>query len=324
MCFFCEGKLLAKAAKKKSATRVPNLRFDFNAAVRRAAKDHPALSRNAIFIDAQKDKWEKTADILSSVGVDDDDLADLGKTVRDAKRLKTSFHLALNRDDKPPLSAVVFHTDRHPLYGDKSGPIDDAGTFDHETGHALAPDLDGTLGENTADAYAAMRHLQRTGGEEKSLDYCGWKRAFIFMTTGTVSHLTTFTLDKILCDRKTTDFLSLTPDETVAIAKEYARLNTPDKKELARLRAAFRPLKKLPPQKALKKLARITLKAPEDSPEFYLGARVLAGALKDGGVTVDGQDILLKGGEWKNIRRDLAAKAANLPPKHPLRRHLKN
>ncbi|MEZ0224033.1 MAG: hypothetical protein ACAH83_05730 [Alphaproteobacteria bacterium] len=315
---------MGKPSSRKKPTPVPNLRFDFNAAVRRAAKDHPELSKNALFIDAQKDKWERTADILSSVGVDDDDLGDLAKAVRDAKRLKTSFHLSLHRDDKPPLSAVVFHPDRHPLYGDKSGPVDDAGTFDHETGHALTPDLDGTLAENTADAYAALRHLQRTGGEEGSIEYCGWKRAFIFMTMGTTSHLTTFTVDQIICDAKAADFMSLTPEETAAVAQAYASMHTPDKKELTRLKAAFRPLKKLPPQKALKKLARMTLKAPEDSQEFYLGARVLAGALKEGGVTVDGQDIVLKGSEWKKIRRDLAAKAANLPPKHPLRRHLKD
>jgi hypothetical protein len=314
---------LAKPAPRKSAKNAPKLTFDFNAAVRRAAKDHPELSKNALFIDAKNDKWEKTADILSSVGVDEDDLGDLAKTVRDAKRLKTSFHLALHRDDKPPLSAVVFHPDRHPLYGDKSGPIDDAGTFDHETGHALAPDLDGTLAENTADAYAVLRHLQRTKGEEKSADYCGWKRAFIFMTMGTTSHLTTFTVDQIICDAKAADFLSLTPEETAAIAKAYASMHTPEKKELSRLRAAFRPLKKLSPQKALGKLARMTLKAPEDSAEFYLGARVLAEALKEDGVIVDGQEIILKGSEWKKIRHDLAAKAANLPSKHPLRRHLK-
>jgi hypothetical protein len=319
-----KGKLLAKPAPRKSAKRVPNLTFDFNAAVRRAAKDHPELSKNAIFIDAQKDKWERTADILSSVGVDEDDMGDLEKTVRDAKRLKTSFHLALHRDDKPPLSAVVFHRDRHPLYGDKSGPVDDAGTFDHETGHALTPDLEGTLAENTADAYAALRHLQRSGGDEKSIDYCGWKRAFIFMTTGMTSHLTTFTVDQIICDTKAADFLSLTPEETAAVAKAYASMHTPDKKELTRLKAAFRPLKKLPPQKALKKLARMTLKARKESPEFYLGARVLAGALKEGGVTLDGQDIVLKGGDWHDIRRALAKKAANLPPRHPLRRHLRD
>ncbi|TAL33851.1 MAG: hypothetical protein EPN97_08820 [Alphaproteobacteria bacterium] len=314
---------MAKPAPKKSAKRVPNLKFDFNAAVRRARKDHPELAKNALFIDAQKADWEETADILASVGVDEDDLDDLKKTVRDAKRLKTSFHLALNREDAPPLSAVVFHADRHPLYGDKNGPIDDAGTFDHETGHALTPEMEGTLAENTADAYAALRHLQRTGGEGKSIDYCGWKRAFIFMTTGAISHLTTFTIDQIICDAKAADFMSMTPEETAAVAKAYAAMHTPEKKELTRLRAAFRPLRKLPPQKALKKLARMTLKAPEDSQEFYLGARVLAGALKEGGVTVDGQDIVLKGSEWNDIQRALDKKTANLPPKHPLRRHLK-
>ena len=307
---------MKKAKKHKGISK---LSFDFNAAAKQAAKEHPKL-KNTLFIDAAKDKWPQTADILAEMDVDEDDIRELGKTVSDARRLKTSFHQVIERGKKKALGAVVFHQDRHPLYGSAPGPADDAGTFDHETGHALSPEASGTPAENMADAYASLRHLQRFDGDTADLDYCAWKRAMVFMQTGATSHLTTFTVDKIIIDQKTADFLSLSPKETAAIAKDYARLNTPDEKKIQKLQKDFKPLKKLPPRQAFRKLARITLKAEPDSPTFYLGARILAGALKKGGVTLDGKKIVLNGAEWDDLREKLADKVKTLPPTHPLRR----
>lgn len=297
------------------------LRFDFNAAVRETRRDYPELRRHAIFIDASNDNWQDIENVLDHLTVDEEDIGSVRKTYRDAKRLKTSFHIAVARDTtNVPFSAVVFHPDRSPLFGTKRGATDDAGSFDHETGHALTPNMHGTPAENVADAFAALRHLQRSGGETESLDYCAWKRAFIFVTTGADTHLTTFTVDKILCDRKTADFISLTPAETAAIAKAYAKRNTPSPSELKQLGRDFKPLRKLPLKEAFRKLALITLAADDDSDTFYLGARVLQGALDPKGTLIDGEEIRLQGRAWDRLRRDLDARINSLPKSHPLRR----
>src|SRR5690606_22567515 len=124
--------------------------------------------------------------------------------------------------------------------------------------------------------------------------YCGWKRAAIFIKSGTISHLTTFTVDKILCDSQTADFMSLSPQETLAVARDYAKKNTPSPEKLKSLSKTFGPLGKMPLQQAFRKLGEITLKADKNSDAFYLGARVLSGALQEGGVTLDGRSIVLK------------------------------
>ena len=312
---------MAKPHPKK--TGPTQLRFDFNAAVRDTRADYPELRKHALFIDAAHDKWQDIQDTLDSLAVDEDEIAAVRKTFKDAKRLKTSFHIAVSRDGiDEPLSAVVFHPDKFPLFGKQRGFTDDICSFDHETGHALTPELEGTPAENIADAYAALRHIQRSDGDAEALDYCAWKRAFIFVTKGSSTHLTTFTLDNIICDRKTADFVSLDPAETAAIAKSYAKLNTPTKRELDALTKDFKSLRKLPLKDAFKKLARITLAANDDSSTFYLGARVLQGALKPGGNVVDGEAFELTGHDWDRLRQKLNARIEDLPKKHPLKRQI--
>lgn len=305
-----------RAKKPDGSSR---LRFDFNAAAQKALKDHPDLKNKILFFDARKDSWKGTAALLLEKGASDDDVKELGKDVRQARKEKTSFCQQLELDGGESLTVMVFHEDRHPLFGQRPGATDDAGTFDHELTHALAPELSGPRGENAADAYAALRHLQG-GGAAADIEYCGWKRAAVFLKEGVTSHLTTFTVDKILCDFETADFMNLSPAETLAVAKDYAKKYTPSRKKLQSLSRTFNAVAKLAPRQALKKLADITLAAPANSGEFYLGARALSGALKGGGVTLDGQNIALKGAEWAKVKKALDAKIATLPKKHPLRR----
>lgn len=308
---------MKKPARKQGA--VSKLAFDFNKAAQKALKDHPQLKNKVLFFDAKNDNWKNTANFLLQKEASDDDVKDLARAVREAKKLKTSFCQALELDNGRQLTVMVFHPDKHPLFGTKSEMTDDACTFDHELAHALTPKLEGTPSENAADAYAVLRHLQRRGDKD-DIDYCGWKRAAVFLKTGATSHLTTFTVDEILCDSQTADFLSLSPKETLAIAKDYAKKNTPSPQKLQSLSKTFAPLRKMPLQQAFRKLGDITLKADKDSDAFYLGARVLAGALQEGGITLDGRSIVLKGKEWDDLKKALDGKIAALPASHALRR----
>lgn len=308
---------MKKPARKRGAGS--KLAFDFNKAAQKALKDHPQLKNKVMFFDAKNDNWKNAAELLLQKEASEEDVKDLARGVREARKLKTSFCQALELDNGKSLTVMVFHSDKHPLFGTKSEMTDDACTFDHELAHALTPKLEGTPSENTADAYAVLRHLQR-GGDGEDMDYCGWKRAAIFIKSGTTSHLTTFTVDKILCDSQTADFMSLSPQETLAVAKDYAKKNTPSPEKLKSLSKTFGPLGKMPLQQAFRKLGEITLKADKNSDAFYLGARVLSGALQEGGVTLDGRSIVLKGKEWDKLKKALDSKIATLPANHALRR----
>lgn len=304
----------------KSRKKTSSLRFDFQKAAAKAVQDYPELEKDTIFIHAATGKKLAHPDVLEQL-YDDDDAADTVKdTTRDARKGKTSFFQPVEAGDKT-LRTVVFHSDRHSLYDPQDKHIDDAATFDHETGHALSPDRHGTLGENTADAYAVLQHLKRRNGDAGNLDYCSFKRAAISVFSGTTSHMTSFTVDKILMDNDSADFMSLSPKETVALARKYAKTHTRSAKDLKRLRDAFKPLKgKRPTAASFRKIADITLKAKPDSDVFYVGARILMTPLTQGSVRLDGEKITLKGKEWDELRTALEKRIASLPQNHPLQK----
>ncbi len=307
---YCEGHGHLKKTRATPKPDMPTAVFDFNAAARKAAKDHPELQKTTAFIDARTNDWV-ARDALIEKLIDEDEMDTIESVVKGAKRLKTSFTQAVNIGKNKDAHALVFHPDKNPLFAPIKGAVDDFGSFDHETGHILAPDLHGTLGENAADAYAMLRHVQRFGTGNPDADYCGWKRALVFALTGISSHLTTFTVDKIVLDSKSADFMSLTPKETAAIARDYALKNTPDAKALKKLQAAFAPVKGgKPTAETFRCIAAITLAAKADSDVFALGARILQKPLEDKIVTFNGKKISLHGNEWSAVQQKLQGKLA--------------
>lgn len=274
-------------------------------------REHPALRKSGLFINAANDDYIGSARVFRLLEDDSEAYEDVQQNARLARRLKSSFHQAVPLDSKNYIHNIVFHPDKHPLFNPADRDIDDACTFDHETAHALHPDAKGIDGENTADAYAVLRHLQRTQGQQSDIDYAAWKRAVVFMQTGITTHLTTFTIDKILLDSKTADFCSLTPAETSAIARDYARKHTPSAARLKKLGRDFNKLKgQKPDEKTLRQLAEITLKAAPSSDTFYIGNRILQPLLTGQAVKLDGKTLRLKDPAWPHIRAALDQKAA--------------
>lgn len=306
--------------KDISTDDISTFRFDFREAARKAVKDHPEIAKNTVFVDAANDDYIAMPRVMDKLEDDDGAAEELQETVRVAKRLKTSFSDTIHLDSKRHIRSVVFHSDKHPLYDRANRAVDDVGTFDHETGHVLSPETHGTLAENTADAYAVIRHVQRFDGQKTDIGYASWKRAVQFIMAGKTSHLTTFTVDKILIDRASADFVSLTPAQTAKIAKEYARQHTPDEARLKSLARAFRAArdKKLT-QETFRRIAAITLRADVQSDAFYIGTRALLEPLQNGSATYNGRNVRLTGSEWDGIKARLEQKIAALPPAHPLR-----
>lgn len=308
---------LRKPTRKKAVSK--SLSFDFNTVARQALREHPEIKRDILFVDALNDNYLASPATLASLEDDDDAQEELGKTVKQAKRLRTSFAQAIMIDRQKTINAIVFHPDRHPLFDPQDRVIDNIGTIDHELGHVLVPSAERAHGENVADAYAILRHLQRFDGRKTDVGYAAWKRAMVFITAGHTSHLTTFTIDKIIADSKTADFISLTPAQTVAIARDYARKHTRGQEKLSQLAADFHTARGMRVTPALfHEIARITLAADAKSDTFYLGARALMPVLGSAGITLDGKHIILRGPEWNSLRARLEKKIATLPLRHPI------
>lgn len=293
----------------------------FNAVARRALQDHPELKKDILFVDAANDVYLAAPRTLAALHDDDDAQDELQKTIRLARRLQTSFAQSIPVDHTKTIQAIVFHPDKYPLFAPNNHAIDQIGTIDHELGHLLTPDLHHTKGENAADAYAILRHLQRYHGQKTDVDYAAWKRAMVFIMTGKTSHLTTFTIDAILIDRASADFISLTPAQTAALARGYARKHTPSRSQLSVLSTAFNAARcKRPGHDLFRRIANITLAADAHSHVFHLGARALLPVLNGYHTRLNGHTVVLTGPEWQHIQNRLTQKIAALPAQHPLRK----
>lgn len=308
---------MAKPARRTSSPT--SLQFDFNKVARKALQDHPELKKDILLVDVANDRYIASPRTLEMLNDDDDAQDELRKTVKLAQRLKTSYAQSIMIDQQKTIQAIVFHPDKYPLFDQQNRSIDYIGTIDHELGHLLAPKTHGIAGENSADAYAILRHLQRYEGQQTDVGFAAWKRVMVFIMSGKTSHLTTFTVDKILFDRQSADFISLTPAQTAAIARDYARKHTPSQKRLSALTADFNAARaKRINHDLFRRIGAITLAADPASDTFYLGARALLPALSNQPISLDGRTVTLTGAEWQKLRYQLERIIATLPANHPL------
>lgn len=305
---------------KNHSGSLPSLRFDFKKAVRDAKRDYPSLRKNVVFIDSQHNRRFGDESAISQLAEDDEGRETLKEAVQASSQMKSSFSQPVTLDNKTVIRTVVLYPDAEKLYDAQNVHINRAATFDHEVAHVLTKNEAGVLAENTADAYAVIRHLQRSGNDAEDMRYCGWKRAFNLVCKADKLHLSTFTVDQILIDARTADFVSLSPAETLAIAKAYAQRHTLSQKQAKQVMHDFASVSGLPfEEKTLRKIMRITMLAPENSATFYLGARVLREILKQKQSFLREHKISLSDPQWLSAGYRLQQKIEKLPASHPLR-----
>ena len=176
------------------------------------------------------------------------------------------------------------------MLGNRNKSLMNLFTLYHETGHtitssALTADTKRPLTESAADAYAALRFLQRFGEDAVPfLSMVSWLRAYNAVK-GYTKHVTTTVLDKIIADSATVDFSKLTPAETIKRAEDYTNEWAPEASVLKEARKAF--IHK-PQLNDFNLLAETCLASPPNNFAFYIGAKVFQPFLQPEGVFIDG------------------------------------
>ena len=175
----------------------------------------------------------------------------------------------------------------------------------HETGHALIP-CDPLSAEFAADAYAALRLLQRFGDEARPfLSMLSWARAVGSVFNG-ADHLTTTVLDKIIADSALhKNFSGLSPDATITLAKTYARdwkpagtiiIEAENTLVQARDGKIFKP----------DLLAATCLSSPVNDFTFYIATRIIKPYLDMDEVVCNGDAACLTGKQKDDYRAVIA------------------
>lgn len=299
------------------------LRFDFNEAVAEARRDFPAETKGITFIDLDApDAAEKMQKFY-------DGLSDTAKREANNRRAEDADFLTAKA--RP---AVWRTTDGQGVmlaYGSRSlmNDIEKVAlngldpeknrhyTFWHEAGHIIVPggQYNSNHGEHAADSFAVLKGLQSGFLDKQDVKKIADGRDMICWFNHDVTHVTSMSLDALIINPKHTDFISLSPQETAALAAKHAQTFSLN----AELSSYYRVADALPRwgntldemrQNGLDNLGDIVMKADRTTLAFYVAARVLLTAKekKDAGDPLL-EKIELGGGKWDKAFETLAKKS---------------
>ncbi len=217
-------------------------RFDFRDAAFEALEHFPQLRARTIFL---LDQQNPDGSALKAYGEPNTVIAQMSNQ---SWRKNINGFLAYMREHKTsvacfikgqPHQAIIFtpHSVLSPVHNDRAAML--FFEFDHELGHLLTSKGRNitehgttTEAENSAEAFATLRSIQRFGGARAHLDALSRWRARCLIASGNKTHITTAVIDAIIADSTRVDFSKLTPQETIMAANEYAQRYCPSGKDV--------------------------------------------------------------------------------------------
>ncbi len=185
-----------------------------------------------------------------------------------------------------PFQAVIF-TPRSvlsPVHPDRAAML--FFEFDHELGHLLTrfgrnitAAGTTTLAENSAEAFATLRAIQRFGRATPHLEALSCWRARCLVGHQAKTHITTPVIDAIISDSARVDFTRLSADETIAAANDYTRRYCPKGAEVDFAVAQMRGAKDFASDGAHQQRLAAIVQATNNTFMFTVGARALVPVL---------------------------------------------
>lgn len=186
-------------------------------------------------------------------------------------------------------------------------------TFDHELGHAIV--RPGT--EQAADAYAALRHVQRFGYDTKWIRRVSLGRALGAAsqpsTRDAIDHYTSPILRRVVELAGTRDLTLLTPQQTIALAEKIVQdVNmTPVPKlrdAFSKAFAGYSPAPtaandNIPAEERIMALADTVMTTKDD--DVYTCGSIVLQSLLDGKINhkdANGHVLYLHGEKWDGLR----------------------
>lgn len=242
------------------------------------------------------------------------------------------------QESRGQASAYALHDGAHGLnvilfdkgVYDTHTPADIEHMLDHELGHLLVkgahdgrgPDADK---ECLADVFMLIRHYQRHGADAPFEDAQSspFARADTFLRTLYSDHLTSFATMALMAQKDSINFNTLSPRQTLKLARRIVAGNQPPPEQIRFLKEAFVDTAiafQRRPEEGVRSLVELTLRQPADNPVFKLGSLLLGEYLK-GVVPGTATPIGLPADYFTTARRNLEARiklfAQNPAPEGP-------
>lgn len=305
--------------------------FDYRAAAAETAKSFPEEMRDVFFFDSRRREHvpghpEANLKIRTQLLLNKPLRDGLNQNMRRYAGEKNSVVMKIDTLGR----AILLYTghDGITLLG-KNAPTGQkiCFVFDHEVGHIVTAygsknPMSHTLHECCADAYAALRQMQRYGADTPAAAALLLGRAQRLVSlqgSRHGEHFTSFVLDQVIETAQTLPVQKLSPAQTAQLATRLALAHTPNDQIVTNLMETFAPFQEqLAAQDGsdapYRTLAQIVLET-SDWETFKWGAPVLRGYIngdlpdmQNGNILIRINQSPLEGGDWARISSQLTAR----------------
>ncbi|MFN7112924.1 MAG: hypothetical protein ACK4PK_01030 [Alphaproteobacteria bacterium] len=201
-------------------------------------------------------------------------------------------------------------------------------TFDHELGHivcgkGMGNNLAADYTEHVADSFAVLRGLRRGTLEKSDIQAVAAQRDAGFLLYSGIDHLTSMSLDAIVINPKNIDYAALSPQQVIRLAEKHAAVFENKYKsynaleDVAKIGKPTRNSEGLcvedRAEQRLHALTSICMNNKPSSMAFYLAARVLTGAIRNGGMTYLDTEFKIdaQNPHWQNVLQTVTQRAGD-------------
>jgi len=293
--------------------------FDFDRAVAEARAEYP----------------KETADTTFINGSDPDALDQLYNWARkEGLRTIEWAHISPHAERERPLSLpghkggtalMMFPHKPTPTFPgdpDKCNQL----TFDHELGHivcgkGMGNEFAADYTEHIADSFAVLRGLRRGTLQKSDVPTIAAQRDAGFLLFSDLNHLTSMMLDAIVINPKNLDYRALSPRQTLRLAEKHADAFENKAKsynQLDDVASIGKPTRHFEglcvedrAEQRLHALTSICMNNKPSSMAFYLAARILTGAIKNGGLKYLDTEFKIDSNNphWQEVLQNVTARA---------------
>jgi len=293
--------------------------FDFDRAVAEARTEYPRETADTTFINgSDPDAIEQLYNWARKEGLRTIEWAHIFPYASNELPLSLSGH-------KGGTALMMFPHKPTPTFAgapDKCNQL----TFDHELGHivcgkGMANDLAADYTEHIADSFAVLRGLRRGTLQKSDIPAIAAQRDAGFLLRSDIDHLTSMSLDAIVINPKNLDYRALSPRQTIRLAEKHAAAFENKYKsynQLDDVAAIGKPTRQSEglsiedrAEQRLHALTSICMNNKPSSMAFYLAARILTGAIKNGGLKYLDTEFKIdsNNAHWQDVLQNVTARA---------------
>jgi hypothetical protein len=292
----------------------------------RTTRDFPLTKGHLLVLNARDNTLHGHVDPQEAGFADEREMAVF--VAKENKRIAQGDNACICYYPEKNLGIVYFNGPFNMPFVDAASPTSARNAcfvLEHELGHMIVPngmrlgtpsETDKIFGENAADAYAMLRHIQRFGGAKEAIGNLSFNRAHSMLEHGDGGHFTGFTLKEIEKLADIIDFEKIDGEGMALLAWRIAQEHAPQGPVVKSLSKTFGSAMQSMHrghdiEHTLGKIAEEVIGKEAGYYTTRFANILLTPYLKDE-IAYKGAPVKLRGAYWDNVREQLGKAAKRL------------